>query len=512
MQNFLTEFAILSKIIEGSPIPSFVINKQHLVTHWNTAIEALSGVKKNNVIGTGGQWTNFYKEKRPTMADLIVDGAPEDAISIFYRGKCEKSSLIEGAYEAEDFFPALGEQGKWVNFTASPIKNNEGEIIGAIETLQDITEKLLAREALSQSEKSFRDLFESAFDAIWVNDLDGNIIMANTSCTLLTGYTRERLMRSNIGLFLTPECLELMRGVQSKLINYEPVDMPYQHYIKRSDDIQLIVELTTRQITQNGTPTILFQNIARDVTIKFKMRENMRFYLQKVLVAQEEERKRIARELHDDTAQMLGSLSRQLDNFVRKKNALSSSEILFLKDMQTQLNQGVQEVHRFSQALRLSLLEDFGLIPALRSLLKNLQETGGINAELTVEGEERRYRHELETMLYRIVQEAVSNITKHAQATKANVIISFGEDRIVVSVVDNGRGFTLPESINEFPRSGKLGLTGIQERTQLLGGTLKLESSPGKGTTLTVEVPNYLTSDITLPDSNPDSITRLFNI
>jgi PAS domain-containing protein len=96
---------MLTKIIDGSSIASFVINKQHKVTYWNTAIEALSGIKKGEIIGTDGQWKAFYTENRPVMADLIVDRASADEIEVYYRNKCKKSLLIDGAYEAEGFFP-----------------------------------------------------------------------------------------------------------------------------------------------------------------------------------------------------------------------------------------------------------------------------------------------------------------------------------------------------------------------------------------------------------------------
>ena len=105
MAQSLLGSEMLAKIIDGSSIPSFVINKQHKVIYWNTAIEALSGIKREEIIGTDEQWRAFYTEKRPTMADLIVDGAPANEIEAYYRGKCKKSHLIDGAYEAEDFFP-----------------------------------------------------------------------------------------------------------------------------------------------------------------------------------------------------------------------------------------------------------------------------------------------------------------------------------------------------------------------------------------------------------------------
>jgi two-component system sensor histidine kinase DegS len=188
-------------------------------------------------------------------------------------------------------------------------------------------------------------------------------------------------------------------------------------------------------------------------------------------------------------AQVLGSLSRQLDNFIRKKHGFASNEVLFLKDLQAQLNRGVQVVHRLVQDLRPSLLDDLGLIPALRSLTKSLQESEGIVTNLKVSGGERRFLPEVELLLFRIVQEALSNIRRHAQASETEVVIDFAEDRVKLTISDNGRGFELRGGVDDFPRSGKLGLAGMQERAQLLGGTLEVRSTLGKGTTLIVEVP-----------------------
>ena len=227
-----------------------------------------------------------------------------------------------------------------------------------------------------------------------------------------------------------------------------------------------------------------------DITERKVAEDNLRYYLQEITRAQEEERKRIARELHDDTAQILGSISRQLDNFIRQKDGLASREIIFLKDLQAQLNRGVEGVHHFSQALRLSVLDDLGLIPALRSLAKSLQESDGVVTGVKVLGKGRRFSPEVEVMLFRIVQEALSNVRKHAQASEAEVIIVFYENKIKITISDNGRGFKLLGRVDDLPRSGKLGLAGMQERAWLLGGTIEVESAPGKGTTIVVEVPN----------------------
>jgi PAS domain S-box-containing protein len=488
MPQSLPGWEMLAKIIDGSSIPSFVINKQHRVIYWNTALEALSGIKREKVVGTDQQWRPFYAEKRPAMADLIVDGAPSSEIADYYTGRHGKSNLIEGAYEAEDFFPDMGEQGKWLHFTASPIRDNDGEIIGAIETLEDITERKKAEEALHESENSFRALFEGAYDAIWSHDLEGNIQTANKAAATLSGYPVEELLNMNVKSFLGEESLALAREVGRRLVQNLYVELPYELRLIKKDGSEAICMVSTNLIGGEGEARG-FHNIARDVTQEKRMQENLRYYLQEITQAQEEERKRIARELHDDTAQLLGSLSRQLDNFVRQRSGLAPNEVLFLKDLQAQLNRGVQGVHRFVQDLRPSLLDDLGLIPALRSLIKDLQEYDGISSKLDVLGDEKRFAPEFESSLFRIVQEALNNVRRHAQASEAGVVIDFTKDRVKVTISDNGRGFELSGRVDDLPRSGKLGLVGMQERARLLGGTLEVQSTPGKGTTLIVEVP-----------------------
>jgi two-component system sensor histidine kinase DegS len=488
MPQSLPGSEMLAKIIDGSSIPSFVINKQHRVIYWNTALEALSGIKRDKVIGTDQQWRPFYTEKRPTMADLIVDGASLSEIAGYYSGQHGESSLIEGAYEAEDFFPEMGEQGKWLHFTASPIRDNDGKIIGAIETLEDITERKRAEEALNESEKSFRALFEGAYDAIWSHDLDGNIQTANKAAAKLSGYPVEELLRMNVKSFMGGESLTLAREVGRRLMQNLYVELPYELRMIKKDGSEAICMVSTNLVSGDGEARA-FHNIARDVTQEKRMQENLRYYLQEITQAQEDERKRIARELHDDTAQLLGSLSRQLDNFVRKKSGLAPNEVLFLKDLQAQLNRGVQGVHRFVQDLRPSLLDDLGLIPALRSLMKDMQEYDGIGSKLEVTGDEKRFAPEFESSLFRIIQEALNNIRRHAQASEAGVIIDFTRDRVRVTISDNGRGFELAGRVDDLPRIGKLGMVGMQERARLLGGTLKVQTTPGKGTTLIVEMP-----------------------
>lgn len=143
---------IVKGILTGSPIPQFVIDRDHKVISWNTALEKYSGIKAEDIIGTDGQWKAFYKNKRPCMADLLVDGAISE-IPRWYDGNYSRSELVEGAYAATGIFPELGEGGKWLYFTAAVIRDEEGAIIGAVETLEDITDRKRAEEQLQEAKR-----------------------------------------------------------------------------------------------------------------------------------------------------------------------------------------------------------------------------------------------------------------------------------------------------------------------------------------------------------------------
>jgi two-component system sensor histidine kinase DegS len=291
-----------------------------------------------------------------------VDGATPNKIAAHYRGKYKKSDLINGAYEAEDWFPKMGRGGRWLHFTASPIKDSKGEIIGAIETLEDVTERK-------------------------------------------------------------------------------------------------------------------------------KAEERLRNHLQEITLAQEEERRRIARELHDETAQDMIILLRQVDKLMSNADNLSVESNALLEELRQKTKEILDGVHRFSQDLRPSILDDLGLLPALEWLASDLTEHFGIAVEMKVEGTVRRLPPEVELVVFRIAQEALRNVWKHSGASKAGVTLKFGDDKAVLTVEDEGKGFKLPARVDDLTAAGKLGLAGMQERAQLIGGKLILESEPGRGATVTLEFP-----------------------
>lgn len=149
---------ISAMILEAFPVASFVIDTQHRVTHWNRACEILTKIPQQAVVGTTHQWQAFYASPRMVMADLILRHDGDQQADNLYHGKLRPSQVIPGTYEAEDFFPGLGDGGRWLHFTAAPLCNDQGTTIGAIETLQDITERRSADAALQQSEQRYKAL------------------------------------------------------------------------------------------------------------------------------------------------------------------------------------------------------------------------------------------------------------------------------------------------------------------------------------------------------------------
>ena len=201
----------LSQIVQGSTMPTFVINKKHEVTHWNRALERLTGMAAEQVVGTDRQWTPFWSQERPTMADVILDQIDEAEIKKLYGRKWRKSALIEGAYEAEVFFPNLGDSGKWCWFTAAPIKAPDGSIIGAIETLWDRTEdklaeqnrerhtRLLAESAkeLAKSEQTLSQIIQGSTMPTFVIDKNHRVTHWNRALEKLTGTPAEKVVGTN---------------------------------------------------------------------------------------------------------------------------------------------------------------------------------------------------------------------------------------------------------------------------------------------------------------------------
>jgi two-component system sensor histidine kinase DegS len=217
--------------------------------------------------------------------------------------------------------------------------------------------------------------------------------------------------------------------------------------------------------------------------------ENMRFYARRITQAQEDERKRIARELHDDTIQMLIVISRRLGVLASLPESLPETALQHLQSLQNLVGDTLKSLRRFVQDLRPPTLDHLGLVATLEGLTDDLREKDGIGTRVDVVGKARRLKPEQELVLFRIAQETLSNVRRHSRASQVAVHMEFRPDKVRMVIEDNGQGFNAPERIGDLISSGRLGLIGMYERAHLLGGTLQIESEVGMGTSVIVDIP-----------------------
>jgi PAS domain S-box-containing protein len=379
-------------------------------------------------------------------------------------------------------------------FTGDEVEllNAIGNAIGvAVENAGLYQKEREIAEQLRQSEENYRGLFENATEAIFVQDLQGRIVAANRACGRLTGYTPAEMVGMSIGRFLTGKGRDSMGQIVERLLAGEAVEGPIEFRLTKRDETEAIVEVMPSLIVRGEQP-VGVQAVARDVTEARRMQESLRFYVSQVLKAQEGERLRIARELHDDTAQALTGLSRRLDMLV--DTLPSDGERVpedvrgRLEELRDQSDTILEGVRRFSRALRPPVLDDLGLLPALKWLAMALEEHG-IDTNISVLGEPHRLPDGTELALFRVAQEALNNVRKHSGASAVELTVDFRGGGLTVTIADNGAGFDLPPSTSDLAECGKLGIIGMQERTRLLGGTLSVHSEPGMGTSVVVMVP-----------------------
>ena len=203
----IAQLALLDGIIQSSPVPMFVIDIAHRITHWNRACEAVLCVPAAGLIGTTHQWQPFYPEPRPVMADLVLRGDLERGVDTYYQKKYRRSVLVPGAFEAEDFFPEMGPQGTWLYFTAAPLYDDEGRLMGAVEILQDISPRRRAEQQLIKEHDTLTALVEHFPFGVTLINKHGKIIQHNQlfrqlldlpdSCVIDAETSLETMLRYN---------------------------------------------------------------------------------------------------------------------------------------------------------------------------------------------------------------------------------------------------------------------------------------------------------------------------
>lgn len=367
-----------------------------------------------------------------------------------------------------------------------------GEVVGniafALHNIELEEQHKLAQKQLEESEKRYRDLFESAGEAIFIIDLEGKVVEANQAAVALFGYSHDELVEMNVEQLLGSYSLDFARAQLKQRDKGKGLTYRYECQAIKKDGTETVLQTAIRPIVVSGKSRGL-HFIARDITQEKRMQDNMRFYISEVTRSQEKERKRIARELHDDTIQELLLLTRELDELASTFKGLSKDERKRVNELWHRTNAITEGIRRLSQDLRPPTIDSLGLLSSLKWLARKTKENTGIEVNVGSLGDERRADPDSELLLFRIVQESLNNVWRHSQATSVHIIIEFHDAVIKIIIRDNGRGFRVPDAMGSLAEAGKLGLVGMQERARLLSGSVTIKSTPRKGTVVTIEAP-----------------------
>jgi PAS domain S-box-containing protein len=331
--------------------------------------------------------------------------------------------------------------------------------------------------ALRASDERFRELFENANDIVFMTDLAGNVLSMNRAGEQVTGYSSDEMRSMNFGALVTPDYRDVLRQMLQRQQG-DAGRIRYELEIVGRDGRRVPLEISTRPIVHDDQPVGL-QGIARDVSERREAERALHALNQRL----EEEARRIAHALHDEAGQLLASVYLALAGLAAELPPPARAR---LAQIRARLEQVEAQLRRLSHELRPTLLDDLGLIPAIEFLGEGISKRTGIPVVVTG-STGGRLPTQIETALYRTVQEGLTNVTKHAQAGRATVAVQRHPEGIVCSIRDDGRGF---EPSDRLAQAGQgLGLIGIRERVAALGGMLSIVSSPGMGTTLEIAIP-----------------------
>jgi len=523
-----TAATLISAIVESSEDAIIGKDLNSIITSWNSGAEKLFGYSAKEMVGT-------------TLARLIPPERQHEETQIM--GRIRQGESVEH-YETV----RMAKDGRRLDMsvTISPIRQAGGRIIGASKVARNITEQKQAENRRRLSEIRFRRLFETSHDGILLLDPGTcKITDANPLMTKMLGYPHDQLVGKElfeIGLLKDEAASQVMfqKLTRKHEVRYE--DLPLESRGGRHQEVEVVANLyeesghqviqcnirnitarrrteaaladaqvklsahageleklvarrtaelvrTNRQLVTALTSTRLGEEQNRVLLLESQeMQKKLRRLTHQILTAQEEERKKISRELHDEVVQTLVGINVELSALVHG----NSPDIHRLKDKitgtQRLVEKSVDAVHRFARDLRPAVLDDLGLIPALHAFCVGLAERKKIKIKLTAFGGVEALESDKRTVLFRVAQEALNNVARHARATRVRLTISRVQTTIRLEIADNGKSFPV-KKIFLAKNNKRLGLVGMKERVEMVGGNLTIVSVSGKGTTVCAEIP-----------------------
>jgi len=412
----------------------------------------------------GGQWNI------PRLRQLLTDLLPED-------------TRIEN-FAVEHNFPALGRRHMVLNARQMYRAGvGTGMILLAI---KDVTEAAEARRVIEESEAANRALLESATQSILAVDRSGTIRVANSMTEAMFGYSRDEVLGQPLAMLMPERFRDLHDGHLAGFFSAprtRPMGAGLDLVGCRKDGVEFPVEVSLSHMETTGdTLAVCFIS---DISERKQSEAQLRALTAKLITAQEMSSKHLARELHDVFSQKLAVLGLEITAIEQHPSESAEARGKRLRQIAKQIGALAEDIHQVSRQLHPAILDDLGLVAALKSECLAFSEQHGIAVKFTAQNVEEPLAEDISLCLYRVAQESLRNIVKHAGGTAVRVDLTGSRGKIALVIEDVGEGFEL----DAVRGKGGLGLVSMDERVRLVGGTFSIQSEPGGGTRVAVRVP-----------------------
>jgi PAS domain S-box-containing protein len=450
----------------------FMLDQDGFIVSWNEGAHRIYAYDSDEILGK--HFSCFYPPEHPEAS------RPERAL---------KATILDDRYEDEGWSVRKDGTGFWANTILRALRDDAGNLRGFSKVTRDITEQKRTQAALKETEEKYRGIIENAIEGIFQSTPDGKFISANPAMARMFGYdSAEELIADRRDIESQHYVDPSRRVIFKKLIAEKSIVRSFELRAYRKDGSRIWTSENVRAVTDDTGVLLYYEGIVEDITKRKQVEAERVELLRRLVTAQEDEQRRISRELHDQMGQSLAAVLlglKSLKDSVQGEPARES-----VQRLQDITNRIADEMHSLVRELRPTALDDLGLHTALSNYTDEWSQRSNVAIDFHSNGFlNQRLGSQVESTVYRIVQEALNNVMKHANAQNVSIILEKRGNRVLVIVEDDGVGFDAEALLKTPTKNRHFGLLGMQERVTLVGGSFNIESTPGVGSTVLVHIP-----------------------
>ena len=464
----------ISAIADNIPGLIDYIDSEGRILYANKLHEEWFGVSRSEIVG------KHYSQAYPATASDRV----KNAMELLRAGKSVQ-------YEAAH--PWARPTPRWVLANYVPDLDDQGKLKGFFLFGIDITERKQAEDALRAREEKFRAMIEHGSEAIALTDAQGMRLFESPAAKRILGYSDQEILGQFVLKFVHPDEVEHLRELWVRLVSEPGAIRTVECRLRHKNGAWRWVEAAATNMLNIPAVHAIVVNY-HDTTERKQAEEQIHRYAARLqtlsdqlMTAQEAERRTIARELHDEIGQVLTAVSTGLQGIQHARNRTTRSKRL--NETIALVDQTWNRIRALALDLRPSMLDDFGLVPALDWYLKQQAGRSGFKSSFAVELPPLRFEPNLEITVFRIAQIALTNVARHARAKHVAVELRLRAAQLEIVIRDDGVGFDVPSALDRAAHGESMGLLSLQERVRLAGGQLEIKSSPGQGTEIRARFP-----------------------